>query len=1171
MTVEFTLNGERIVVDRNEHLLLSAAEYIREHAHCKSVKVGCAEGGCGACAVEVLQQDATTGAQSVLALNSCLLPVAALHGAHVITAAGLGSSSSGFHELLRCLQDLAAAEEAAGRQLGARNVQFLAGHISRIAGTLVRNAATLGGHLALARCQQLESDLLPMLIAAGAEVQLAGTGGSMHWMPVEEFTLMPDSSSSVITAIRLPLPIGEGCSSAVWSYKLTTHRHHNEHAAVNLCCWLAGTQQQGFQLRVAVGTYQHSSSSSSSSSGSSNAAWRCSRAAAVEAALLAALAQQEQGGLLRVLGQLPELLLRDVTPAGRLEQYVRSAAPALLLKGLAVVLPEQLLLQQQQPGAAELPVTPAMLAELREAALAELAGRPLPVAQQQLPVDMDRAAPLYWPTEKEGALLQASGEALYTGDEPLAPNALYAACVSSKRAAGRLARVDWAPALAVEGVVGCVGPDDIPAGASTAAVSSFSGPQEPLFAWDEVDYRGQPLGLVLARSQRAAEAGAAAVEVHYQQQQQQQGEAGNGTCAKGSEGANGVQTNGSTVGDGADAGTCDDGPGLISLAAAVAAGSWYDVSKLPTKAARGDVDTALAGAARVLSGQLSLGSQRHLYMEPQTAVATPGEGGSMSVVSSCQGCDQVLWAVARLLQLQHNQVHVTCRRVGGGFGGKADRAIFPAAAAAVAARKFGRQVRLVVPGDVDGAMNAGRLPMLLFWEAGLDAAGSLAGLKLDITCTGGAFLGGGIVEVASIAYAADSAYDIPAFSVAVRVARCNLAPRTTVRGPGKLLLGKPIELCQYTLPYMWQQVAGLYRQRRPAVAAFNASSRLRKRGLAMVPIRYQLFHFARAARVQVYADGSVLVSHAGTEMGQGIATKVKQAAAAALGQLLPEPSQAAALLPFIRVAGGCTQLLPHAGVAASSTTSEGATLAVTLACQELVGRIRAQLEADAAAAASAGGGAQQQEQRPLTWEAAVKAVAPRDYLWAPKVVLSAAAVGSFGEGSGFGSGYHSFGAGLAEVELDTATGERQLRAVHLMFDAGRSINPAVDLGQVEGAFLQGVGWVLSEEVLEDPTNGACLTPSTWSYKPPGIAELPAEFSVAMLRDSPLHVPKLQQLGAKGTGEPPLMLAAAVACALQDAVAAAWADRGEERPEQLPVLHLPATTASIKQALPPFLG
>jgi hypothetical protein len=153
----------------------------------------------------------------------------------------------------------------------------------------------------------------------GAEVQLAAADGSTHWMPAEDFASLPycgSSSSGVITAVRLQLPIGGEGSSAVWSYKLTTHRHHNEHAAVNMCCWLAGTQH-GYQLRVAVGTYQHCS-------GGSSVVWRCSRAAAVEAALLEALQQQkQQEGLLQVLSRLPELLLQDITPAGRLEQYVR--------------------------------------------------------------------------------------------------------------------------------------------------------------------------------------------------------------------------------------------------------------------------------------------------------------------------------------------------------------------------------------------------------------------------------------------------------------------------------------------------------------------------------------------------------------------------------------------------------------------------------------------------------------------------------------------------------------------------------------------------------------------------------------------------------------------------------------------------------------------------------
>jgi hypothetical protein len=171
-------------------------------------------------------------------------------------------------------------------------------------------------------CNPVWFKLLPWL---GAEVQLAATDGSTHWVPVEDYTLLPDCSS-VITALRLPLPIGEEGASAVWSYKLTTHRHHNEHAAVNLCCWLSKSPQQqqqqqgGYQLRVAVGTYQQSNSSGSSTS----VAWRCSRVAAVEAALLAALQQEEgQQGLLQVLGQLPKLLLQDISPAGRLEQYVR--------------------------------------------------------------------------------------------------------------------------------------------------------------------------------------------------------------------------------------------------------------------------------------------------------------------------------------------------------------------------------------------------------------------------------------------------------------------------------------------------------------------------------------------------------------------------------------------------------------------------------------------------------------------------------------------------------------------------------------------------------------------------------------------------------------------------------------------------------------------------------
>eukprot|EP00879_Flechtneria_rotunda_P005310 GHRR01005597.1.p1 GENE.GHRR01005597.1~~GHRR01005597.1.p1 ORF type:complete len:688 (+),score=262.80 GHRR01005597.1:308-2065(+) len=419
--------------------------------------------------------------------------------------------------------------------------------------------------------------------------------------------------------------------------------------------------------------------------------------------------------------------------------------------------------------------------------------------------------------------------------------------------------------------------------------------------------------------------------------------------------------------------------------------------------------------------------------------------------------------------------------------------------------------------------------------------------------------------------------------------------------------GKPFALHQYTLPYMWQHLQDVseYEERRQAVDKFNRYSRFKKRGLALAPVRYMLYHMKRTATVTIYADGSILLLHPGTEMGQGIATKAQQAAAHTLGQLLP-PEQRPPLLEYIRVACGSTELMPHAGVAAGSTTSEAATAAVAAACELLLERLRP--FAEELAAVAAGDGAKSSS-RDVTWEAICKAAGPPDPVMGSKVVLTATARAGFTDSEGWSpeNTYQFFGVGAAEVEVDLLTGERRLLRADLMVDVGRSVNPAVDLGQVEGAFMQGVGHVMTEEVAEDQQTGTPLTNSTWTYKPPGLAELPAELNVHMLRESPLHVSKFKQLSAKATGEPPLMLAAAVVCALQDAVAAAWigysaqtsrqqterkggsdgalngrpvgcGTAGEGRVigrplaglEVLPVLQLPATAANLKKVLPPAL-
>jgi xanthine dehydrogenase molybdopterin-binding subunit B len=303
-------------------------------------------------------------------------------------------------------------------------------------------------------------------------------------------------------------------------------------------------------------------------------------------------------------------------------------------------------------------------------------------------------------------------------------------------------------------------------------------------------------------------------------------------------------------------------------------------------------------------------------------------------------------------------------------------------------------------------------------------------------------------------------------------------------------LGARLELEQLTLPYMWQELARIadYDTRRADADLFNKTHHLRKRGLAMVPARYLLYHRTAIARVDVYADGSILLSHPGTEMGQGIGVKVMQAAAYCLGSLLP-PGEAAALLGYMRVSGGSSELMPHAGVAAGSTTSEAATAAITAACEQLLEQLRPIAESQQAASVTAAPAAGRCA-APV-WEALVAAAAPVTPILTSRVVLSATGIGGLGtQEVGKVSTYNVFGVAAAEVCLDVLTGERSLLRADLMYDAGASVNPAIDLGQCEGAFMQGVGHVLHEEVLEDRASGQVLSARSWTYKPPALADMP---------------------------------------------------------------------------------
>jgi len=604
----------------------------------------------------------------------------------------------------------------------------------------------------------------------------------------------------------------------------------------------------------------------------------------------------------------------------------------------------------------------------------------------------------------------------------------------------------------------------------------------------------------------------------------------------------------------------------------------------------------VAAAPRsIRGGRYFCPSQGHMYMEPQSAIAEPDEDGALNLTVSTQCYDMVQEAVARVMGLPHNKVQVRVRRLGGAFGGKVTHTCRVAAAAAVAAQATGCQVRLALNRNTDMALCGGRPEYDVTYDVGFDDQGRL--LAVDIKCVllGGAYADMTFVDIWGAAGAADNVYAVPAFRAQWSIARANLPPRTTVRGPGDLeaicimeniiehvaaecglpphvvrernfqvpaegsevLLsstGKAVRAAQYTVPRIWKEVQAVadFEARLAAVEAHNAAHPWRKRGLSLVPAGYHVGMGKRGAIVHVYLDGSVLVVHPGCDMGQGLITKVLQTACYELSKAVPE-SQRPLPLSLFRATDGSTHALPHNSLTGGSTTTEMACEAVRLACADLVKRIREH-------AAHLGDS--------YTWQQALSGLG--SLFMGFKTPLTAHAHGGLGDlvpplaspPPAPLMGYAVYGAAVVEAEVDVLTGDRRILAADIVFDVGRSINPAIDMGQIEGAFVYGLGALVNEHVEHDPETGACTTASTWSYKVPGAACVPERMSVHMLKDSPLLVQG--PVSAKACQEPPLLLASAALLALQAAARAAAVQTFGAPPDAPYVpLAAPATVEAIK--------
>jgi len=722
----------------------------------------------------------------------------------------------------------------------------------------------------------------------------------------------------------------------------------------------------------------------------------------------------------------------------------------------------------------------------------------------------------------DSALLHVTGRAHYTDDIPLPAGTLHAAFGVSTVAHGRLESLDLAPVLAMPGVVAVATATDIP------GENNYGAPvhDDPVFAAGELCYAGQPLFAVAARTHEQARRAARAARV-----------------------------------------AMTELPALLDVRAALAAASYV----LPTqRARRGDPQAAIATAPHRLQGSLTIGGQDHFYLEGQVAAAIPQDDGGMLVHSSTQHPTEIQSIVSHVLAVPAHAVTVRCRRMGGGFGGKESQPALIAAAAAVLARRTGRPVKLRLDREADMTITGKRHDFVADYEVGFDAQGRILGLSLMLAsrCGHSADLSGPVNDRAM--FHVDNAYLLQHLEIVSHRCRTHTVSNTAFRGfggpqgmmviegvidaiarhlrldplavrcrnyysadgrdrthYGQVVAHNPIHLITDRLA-----ASSDYAARRAAVQRCNAGGGIIRRGIAFTPVKFGISFtstpFNQAgALLQVYTDGSVLLNHGGTEMGQGLHIKVAQVVSAELG--LP--------LEAIRITETDTSKVPNTSATAASSGSD----LNGMAAREAARTVRERL---------------------VQFTAGKHGVATDQVVFANGLVRIGAHTMTFGElahaahaarislsatghyrtpdihwdresWSGHPFYYYAWGAAVSEVAVDTLTGESRLLRVDILHDAGHSLNPAIDIGQIEGGFLQGAGWLTSEKLWWDG-KGRLRTHAPSTYKIPTAYDWPAAANVRLLEDAPNPEATIHR--SKAVGEPPLMLAISVFHALRDAVA-----------------------------------
>jgi len=738
-----------------------------------------------------------------------------------------------------------------------------------------------------------------------------------------------------------------------------------------------------------------------------------------------------------------------------------------------------------------------------------------------------------------------AGSARYVDDVAEAPGTLHLAFGLARDGHAKLLSLDLDAVRAAPGVVAVFTAADIP---GVNDVSPVAG-DDRLFATDEILNPGQPLFVVAATSvgaaRRAARLGKAEVEPL---------------------------------------------PALVTIDQALVAGSAIEDTQFM---ARGDAAAALAAAPHRLTGALEMGGQEHFYLEGQAALATPGEGGQVHVLSSTQHPSEVQHLIAKVLKLSHADVTVEVRRMGGAFGGKETQAAAYAVACALVAAKTGRPARIRADRDDDMAMTGKRHDFAVRYDVGFNDAGRIEGIRIELAsrCGATADLSPAINDRAM--FHADNCYWLPAVEIVSHRLKTHTVSNTAFRGfggpqgmmaiervmdaiaaargldplavrwanlyaPGRDITPYHMRVEDNVAPELIEELAERadYEVRRAAVVAFNASHRVLKKGLALTPVKFGISftttHLNQAgALVLLHADGSIQLNHGGTEMGQGLMVKVAQIVADVF----------AVPVDRVRVTATRTDKVPNTSATAASSGADLNGMAAFNAAEQ----IRARL-ADFAAAKF--GVAPEAVHFTRDGVLANGELVPFDTLCRMAHIgrVSLSSTGFYATPKieydrathrGRPFLYFAYGAALSEVVIDTLTGEHKVLAVDILHDVGRSLNPAIDLGQVEGGFVQGMGWLTTEELVYDD-RGRLLTHAPSTYKIPTASDRPSRMDIGLWERGKNVEATIHR--SKAVGEPPLMLAISVFSALTQAVAATTPGKG------LPRLDAPATPERILAAI-----